>query len=158
MKISYKKYYCPLCGAESKQQTNHFGEIYSGCKKCGNTILYCKEPEALEIMEARKQVKAVFHTYRFEIDEVTQRLDYEELQKHLKHYFNYKMFDAITIGNSHTQLVEQRKWDGKEITIYDPLLFKGQYVSSIGRVHDWFEFIFPNARVKAGYWLERIEK
>lgn len=34
-KISYKQYKCTACGYISLRQTNHYGECYPRCKKCG---------------------------------------------------------------------------------------------------------------------------
>lgn len=34
-RISYKKYKCTTCGHVSSIQTNHYGECYPRCKKCG---------------------------------------------------------------------------------------------------------------------------
>ena len=43
MKYAHRMYYCPLCHHEQAIVTNHQGEVYSGCKKCDGTVLYCKE-------------------------------------------------------------------------------------------------------------------
>lgn len=34
-KISYKRYQCTACGHVSEQQTNHYGDCYPPCRKCG---------------------------------------------------------------------------------------------------------------------------
>ena len=34
-KMSYKRYRCTACGHESEHQTNHYGQIYPRCTKCG---------------------------------------------------------------------------------------------------------------------------
>lgn len=34
--VSIKTYECTNCGHETEELTNHFGEIYTLCKVCGN--------------------------------------------------------------------------------------------------------------------------
>lgn len=34
-KASHKRYQCTACGHVEEHQTNHYGEIYPRCRKCG---------------------------------------------------------------------------------------------------------------------------
>ncbi len=42
---------------------------------------------------------------------------------------------------------------GFVIDIFRPSTFEGQYITSVGRLHDWYEVIFPNKDIKSGYFL-----
>lgn len=157
MKIARRLYYCPVCGNEEPHETNHTGEIYCNCRACGNSPLYCREGDG----NAGRPFKLVtLRVYRFNLENPADRRDYNELRealsrrgltchKVLDHGFGRPAgskylfsFDAIAV---HT---------GETFKVYDPEQFKGQYVSDIGRVHDWYETIYPNNKIKAGYWLE----
>ena len=59
-KYSHKLYKCSECGHESSLGTNHWGECYPRCPKCGKqTIHKCLEPilEGYGIPEPWKMVK-----------------------------------------------------------------------------------------------------
>lgn len=44
-KYSRKPYRCTGCGTEENHGTNHWGDIYPHCRKCGSvTVWNCLEP------------------------------------------------------------------------------------------------------------------
>ena len=65
-KYSQKMYRCTQCGYESLHGTNHWGEIYPGCRECGwkhplqmGQVHKCLEeiPEGYDVPEPWKIVK-----------------------------------------------------------------------------------------------------
>lgn len=149
MKITVKTYYCPACGNEEQHSTNHYGEIYCHCKKCGNGVLYCKEVE-----QPKPDGKCQINFYRFNIEDKTEADQYKNLKKQLTAK-GYKVFDTFT---THSAFEAIRQHDGKNIDLFKVKQFDNQIVSSIGRVFYWFEAIWPNKKIKSGYYLENIEE
>jgi len=141
---SIKDYYCPVCNNIESHGTNHFGEIYSRCKNCDNSVLYCKSAERPEPDET-----FVFLTYRFNMEYKPERELYETLKEQMKN-FGYEKFN---VWGTHEHSVALQNHHGRHIGIFSPEKFESQYVSTIGRVHNWFEFIFPNKNIKTGYYL-----
>jgi DNA-directed RNA polymerase subunit RPC12/RpoP len=65
-KYSVKNYECTECGHQSRQGTNHYGQIYIKCSKCGwkkpmvfQMVHKCLDPlpEGMGIPEPWKSVK-----------------------------------------------------------------------------------------------------
>lgn len=151
-KITRKAYYCPSCGWKTATETNHFGEIYSGCEECSSGVLYCGEPEAIAKTEQREQSKATMHRYKFNIEDGASFVKYEALIKMLKDTFKYNCFNTqcrIPIPKNFFQFID----DGEELTVYDRKQFTDQCVTNRGRLHSWAEIIYPNTRIKEGYYL-----
>lgn len=144
-KITVKNYYCPACGNEEKHSTNHFGEIYCSCKKCKNTVLYCKD---IETLKPDSECKIIF--YQFNIEEENEIKNYKQLKKELTAK-GYKMFNAIKEYSAFETLKQHNK---KNIGLYNIGQFDNQIISTIGRVFYWFEAVFPNKKIKSGYYLE----
>lgn len=150
-KYAIREYKCPVCGNIEKHGTNHFGEIYCPCKKCKNSVLYCNEPEALEAREQRKQDKAVLTYYRFDISQPVQATQYKALCSQLQAQGLTK-WDFVGLD----RMTEMEQHNGKEVTIYDKDTFDNQYISDIGRLFNWKEQIYPNKKIKNGYYLTHI--
>lgn len=151
MLYSIKEYYCPNCGNRSKQGTNHIGEIYVNCGKCGSSPLYCAEVDALK---DRPFIEAKLVYYKFNLDKPEDKAAYSQLGDTLKAK-GYALHDALS---AFSEWMEIEKKDGRIIRLYNPEQFKGQYVSNIGRVFDWREAVFPNRKIKHGYYLEMISE
>lgn len=146
-KITIKKYYCPTCGNEEKHSTNHYGEIYSGCKKCKNTVLYCVEPEVKrEQPDSQCQIKF----YSFNLERNNEKEGYEQLKKHLKGK-GYKKFNSLITFSAFEAM---KQHNGKAIGLYNIKQFDNQIVSTIGRVFYWYEAVWPNKKIKSGYYLD----
>lgn len=141
-KISAKTYVCGLCGDESQHSTNHFGEIYTPCKKCGNGSLFCKgyEPTGLETK---------INVYRFDISDKEQAAQYSQLKKELKAK-GLKLFDAIS-GAKWDYFDKLRAAESAKISF--DYVFDNQWNTNLGRLFDWYEEIYPNKKIKQGYWL-----
>jgi hypothetical protein len=144
-KITVKNYYCPACGNKEKHSTNHFGEIYSSCKKCKNTVLYCKD---IEREKPESECKIVF--YKFCLEDTEQKNQYKQLKKALTAK-GYKMFNALT---THSAFEALRQHNDETIGLYNVKQFDNQIVSTIGRVFYWYEAIWSNKKIKSGYYLE----
>lgn len=153
MPITVKEYYCPLCGNVEKHSTNHTGEIYCNCKKCGNNSLYCKEVNEHADLPFQKAVLH-YYAYGFTMSEynLNDSLPYKELTEKLSGmgYSKFEAYDSLT----HAGRELLKNLDGKEIKLYNVGQFDNQIVSNIGRVFYWREFVLPNKQLKIGYWLE----
>lgn len=152
--ITKKKYKCPVCQTEEAHSTNHFGEIYSGCRKCGSMVLYCNEPEGISEQEARPQVTAKLHPYKFHIEEKKQAAQYRALVKKLtksglKKWTVHNQRMVFTLNTYFTYLC-----DLTEVVIYDVEQWEQQYVTNHGRLHQWTEADYPNQWIKQGFYLE----
>ncbi|HEY3525880.1 MAG TPA: hypothetical protein VGK47_06770, partial [Nitrososphaeraceae archaeon] len=143
---------CPVCKNIESHSTNHFGGIYTDCKKCGNSGLQCIEPQAMEAREGNETIKTVLHKYKFDTSLVEEKKQYETLKTELKAK-GLKLFDCI---NSHNR----EYWNNLpgEIEIETSYVFDNQWNSSAGRVFDWYEDIYDNRKIKRGYWLELTEQ
>ncbi len=151
-KISDKKYQCLVCGNVEIHSTNHFGEIYCNCKKCGNGGLECMEPEAISSRKNNPVIVTKLHKYRFDISQPEQKKEYIALKAELKAK-NYKLHDSISgIKHGYFDLLPC------EIKIDISYVFDNQWNSSAGRVFDWKEEIYPNNKIKQGYWLELTDE
>lgn len=158
VKISYKKYKCTVCGHEEEIQTNHYGDVYSACKDCGDSSsMACNEPEAIEYRKHRPQTTAIMVCYYYDLEIDAQRHQYEELVEELKKYgygspsptrYNYH-------GKGHKHSVCRLGHHLQPVTIYDPNQFYRQYVTDKGRLYPWAEYEFPNKRLAQGYFLLR---
>jgi hypothetical protein len=155
--ITVKLYRCPTCGHEEEHSTNHTGEIYCNCKACGNSPLYCAE---VDPFEGRPFVTARLVCYRFTLEDDQQRKQYAELKSKLRQEHGYKVFaslDYSPAGHKHLfSFAAWREHDGETVRLYDPEQFTNQYVSNLGRVFDWKEAIYPNRKIKEGYYLVRL--
>lgn len=152
-KISDKKYQCFACKNIETHSTNHFGEIYCTCKKCGASSMQCIEPEAIAERANRSLIVTKLHKYRYDLKDTKQRKEYLALNVELKSK-GYKLFDCISEAKS-------TYWNHlpPEIKIEIDFVFDNQWNSSVGRVHDWYESIYTtNKDYKEGYWLELTEE
>lgn len=143
--VESRLYYCPTCNHQEYHQTNHDGEIYCDCKKCGNCPLYCTEFD----YNSLPHIEATIKFYLFNLEKEEEKEQYDRLANELKDK-RYKKFSTLTTFNA---VEAMKKHDNNSIKLYNPNQFPGQYVSSIGRVHNWQEFIYPNNRVKEGYYI-----
>jgi len=144
MKITRKKYYCPVCKNESDHQTNHNGEIYPRCKKCGAGVLYLKG-QTLGIPEA---VKTLIY-YCFNIENEKEKIQYQELKTKLKG-LGYKIFSCIE-KSEYMKYIS--KYHNTKINLFNIKQFDNQFISDIGRVFYWKEAYYPNKDIKEGYYL-----
>lgn len=142
MKIQDRLYYCPVCNTESTHQTNHEGEIYVTCKVCKAGVLYFKGGDLGEYIETK------IHGYRFNIDNPDEREVYLSLKDSLD---GRKCFDA-----RHEPGATDLKILGQQdiVRLYTRQIFDNQWISNFGRLHDWFEAIYPNKKIKEGYYLD----
>lgn len=147
-KISTKQYQCLVCKNIEPHSTNHFGEIYCSCKNCGNTGLQCIDPEAIAARKDNPTIKTKLNKYRFDISQPDQNTEYKKLSKELKAN-GYKLHDSISgIKHNYFDLLPT------EILIDTSYVFDNQWNSNAGRVFDWKEEVYPNKKIKQGYWLE----
>lgn len=146
-KISVKTYICGLCKDESEHSTNHYGEIYTPCKKCGNGSLFCKghEPTGIE---------TGINVYRFDISDKEQAAQYAELKKELEAN-GLKLFDAIS---GHKWGYFDKLADAGTAKISLEYVFDNQWNTNLGRLMDWYEEIYPNKKLKQGYYLTLTDK
>lgn len=144
-KVTWKEYYCPACGNKEKHQTNHYSEIYCMCKSCGNGVLYCSEVESPK-PEAECRLVKYYHN----LEKPGEESKYREMERYLRGK-GYDKFDAVI---RYKELEAYQRHDGETIGLFNVEQFDNQIVSTIGRVFYWFEGIYPNKKIKTGYYLE----
>lgn len=150
MAITNKDYYCPTCGNEETHSTNHHGEIYCRCLKCGAGTLYCKE----ETFKGREYVNARMCRYRYNLENKHERAAYAAMLDSLA-ASGVRCFGVLETPQ--TAKAELSHAGGVFLRLYKPFLWEGQYVSNVGRLHAWKEYIYPNKNIKEGYFLEITE-
>jgi len=143
MKISNKVYYCPVCGNEENHSTNHYGEIYTSCRKCSNTGLYCKENPPTN---HDKTAQIVF--YRFNLDN-SEGVEYTNLIREITKR-GFSKFSCLIEWKTIQAL---KTHDRETVYLYNSTQFDNQYVSNIGRIFNWFEAAYPNRDIREGYYL-----
>lgn len=150
--ITEKPYVCPLCHRESKHQTNHHGEIYVRCINCGSGVLYCKTDAALIAKREAKRIHGVdLCYYKFNLSDPVQHEAYAALCGVLDKN-GFEKFTSVNLaGGRFFDCIKEIPW----VTIYEPDTFEGQYITNYGRLHDWYEAIYPNLDIKEGYFLEK---
>lgn len=146
MKCKIRFYYCGLCGKFSKHETNHTREIYTPCRKCGNSVLYCATDNRTEVPV---DAVATVNYYRYDISKPEQHRAYKELYATLLD-LDYVLFDCLPSKHEYLQQIKQI---GFTVNIFKINTFKSQYITNVGRLHEWYEEIFPNKDIKSGYFL-----
>ena len=153
--ISKKKYICTLCKTEVLKETNHYNEIYSPCKKCKNDILICiediaiNERKSLEFSNDFLFKRVNFYSYNLEVEK--EYNEYIKLTQYLKEK-KYTVFSSLDCNNLRWEYF--KKLDCTNLKIYKPNTFKNQYIGEGLRLHDWYERITFNNKLKIGYYLE----
>lgn len=152
--ITKKKYYCPNCGRDYEIETNHFGEIYSGCDTCGSRVLYCKEPEGIRLLNTKDQLLVSLWFYRFDISKPDQEMEYNNMVSMLQAagLSVWETYVRKTGEFSKIKLMKKRV-NGGLVILYEPTKWENQFISSVGRIHTWEELVFPNPRIKEGYTI-----
>lgn len=153
--ISKKRYFCTLCKTEVFKETNHYNEIYSPCKKCKNDILICIEDIAINERKSLENSndflfkRIHFYSYNLEVEK-----EYNEYNKLIQHLTGkkYKVFSSLDCNSLKWEYF--KKLDCTNLKIYKPNTFKNQYIGEGLRLHDWYERITFNNKLKIGYYLE----
>lgn len=151
LKVAYRAYICPACKHETKEQTNHMGEIYSSCSNCGNSVLYCNEPEAIAYYEGLPYESVQIFAYRFNLDKKDERVQYDDMCEHLKNMYGYSPLH--TLVRHHEQMKFAIPYHGKTIKVYTHHVFSNQWITELGRLRDWEEAVYPNKKIKEGYYI-----
>lgn len=150
--ISPKKYICLVCGNEEIHSTNHFSEIYCNCVKCKSMGLECIEENAIQARNALEKVSAKVVLYHYDISKEAQKQAYKALSKELKEK-GYKKFRVISEFVSEIAFRHRVKSLEGIVEISEPNTFPDQFISNIGRIHNWFERACQNKDIKGGYYI-----
>lgn len=143
-----KVYYCPVCGWETVSSTNHYLEIYSGCKNCKSGVLYRKGRLSTDQMpDSRIRVE----TYRLDTSKENEAEMYKVLKDNLKGQGYKKVLDNGMMKK--TGIILESLAQRQVIEVFDKNYFKEQYKTSAGRLHNWVEFKYDNKSIKAGYYI-----
>ena len=104
--VSSKKYQCKnrFCLNVTDVETNHFGSIYTPCRKCGKVGMSCIEPEGILLsIDGVRQLEE--KRARLPVSFVVRRQKKEQERVFRKCGKNYKMYLEICFddecGNSH---------------------------------------------------------
>lgn len=143
LKVAVRDYVCPVCGNEEEHSTNHEGEIYCNCKKCGNMGLYFKQ-------DSRQFVPMFSLTYyRLDVGNPQEEAEYKEIVKKM----DSKCFNVLV--NPRSTFLDHLK-NKKVISVHEPKTFDDQFITDSGRLHKWFEAVYPNRDIKEGYFLQKL--
>lgn len=146
--IIKKGYFCPVCKTISLHETNHCGEIYCGCKSCGNSPLYCSETDMFKNLPF---IEAKFKYYYLNMERDGDREEMEKIRENLRKVNFQKWTFTPLLPN---QMRVYARYHDTMVKLYNPMQFANQYVSNIGRLFQWKEAIYPNSVIKNGYYLE----
>lgn len=153
-KLKLRKYFCPWCEHTTETHTNHEGEIYPGCKNCGSGVLYHRYPMHPDTKKAK------IHTYYLSLIKDEDEERYQDIISECS-MAGYKLWETNSDFLTPSQrrawikaLREHMLEGGLEVTLFNPNQFDNQYVSNLGRLHQWYEFKVPNSDIKIGYYLE----
>lgn len=144
LKVESREYVCPACGNLESHSTNHTGEIYCGCKKCGNGVLYYKDDS--------REFTPMFrvHKYYLNLEKIQDLQEYERICKQQE---GVKLFNVhVSPRSSFLDKITENEI----ISVYQAESFENQFITNKGRLHTWFEAIYPNRRIKQGYYLTKI--
>lgn len=150
--ISVKNYKCLVCGNEERHSTNHFGEIYCTCKKCKSMGLECMEETAINSRKILEKVSAKIYFYEFNLTNELEKEGYKNLCNSLKEK-EYKKFHVISEYSSWSAFQKTVNELNGNVEITEPKTFEGQFISNVGRIHDWYEKYIPNKYLKIGYYI-----
>ena len=147
MKIELRDYVCPVCSSGSKHSTNHEGEIYTGCNVCGGSVLNFKDSD--------KVFKPMFkiNFYEFDLSTIEGHYDYKLLCNELNEEYNFKCFNTNLSPRHSKTFWDSLKKDSEVISVHEPETFEDQFITDKGRLHNWYESVYPNKRIKRGYYL-----
>jgi hypothetical protein len=154
--IARKKYKCSVCEAVTEHQTNHFGEIYCPCPMCGSTNpLQCVEPEAIQAKADIKYVAVKITPYYFDVSGKENAKLYENLCENLQ-FKGLKMFRCISLTPHEARAAFYKKiTELGEVHLALNWITENQWSTQEGfRVFDWREEIYPNKKIKEGYYLD----
>lgn len=150
--ISVKKYMCLVCGNVENHSTNHFGEIYCTCRKCKSMVLECMEETAINSRNTLEKVSAKIYFYEFNLKDIVQKEAYKNLCDSLKEK-EYKKFHVLSEYSSWSAFQKTANDLNGKVEITKPKTFEGQFISNVGRIHNWYERCIPNKSLKIGYYI-----
>lgn len=147
---SPKLYECPYCKSTQDIQTNHYGEVYSGCKTCRTTneVMYPNE-------DTREfDTRAYVVPYRFDISKEEDREVYNKFTDRLRN-MGIDIFDYIAMAfgketAKHKHIINNSR---EYVMVHNKDNWADQFITDTGRLHRWSEAIFPNKNIKQGYVL-----
>lgn len=150
--VSVKKYKCLVCGNEENHSTNHFGEIYCACRKCKSRGMECVEETAINSRKTLEKVSATIVFFEFDVKDPIQKEAYKIVCNHLKEK-EYEKFHVLSEYSFWSAFQKTVKESNGKVEITEPNTFKDQFVSNVGRIHNWYERCIPNKSLKIGYYI-----
>lgn len=150
-KLTRKKYICPLCKTKVMKPTNHYGEIYTQCKHCGITNLFCNEFEAQIARANRPVIHGITLTYyKFNVEHHPNLTIYDSMCDTLRGY-GLKRSETLPVLRAEGRKILRNT---PFVSIYEPETFGHQYITNCGRLFEWIEWTFPNPYIREGYYLD----
>jgi hypothetical protein len=103
----------------------------------------------------RPFIITILHFYYLHLDIEQEKVEYFKLLDTLK---DRKKFDALMLNPFRT-FEKFKEFDGKEIHLYSDWVTENQWASQESlRFFDWQEAVYPNKKIKAGYYLDITEE
>lgn len=79
--------------------------------------------------------------------------DHQEYLKICERQKGVKLFNVLVSPRS--TYLDQLP-ENEIISVHQAESFEDQFITNKGRLHTWFEAVYPNRRIKEGYYLTKI--
>lgn len=110
----------------------------------------------------RENITTRLHYRRFDFDKPGEQQAYDELVEHLKAQGLKPFTDSMGLYPPASQThrayeASIKALNGQQVTLEAEHLFSNQWNCAEGvRLHNWYEWEWPNPRIKTMYWLEQV--
>lgn len=153
MKYEQKLCKCPVCETEYMNGLNHEGSFWVECKNChfwGQQI--CVTPAALAYIEQCPKIVTQLTGYYLDISKAEDARFYKQILKSLE---GRPKFEVTGPEPWRKNMIRKfREENRNSVTLMANFAPGGQWNTVEGyRIHDWHEHIFPNKKIKEGYFL-----
>lgn len=110
------------------------------------------EEPAINSRKILEKVSAKIYFYEFNLTNELEKEGYKNLCLNLKEK-GCRKFHVISEYSSWSAFQKTVNELNGNVEITDPKTFEGQFISNVGRIHDWNERYIPNKNLKIGYYI-----
>jgi hypothetical protein len=112
----------------------------------------CVEETAINSRKTLEKVSATIVFFEFDVKDPIQKEAYKIVCNHLKEK-EYEKFHVLSEYSFWSAFQKTVKESNGKVEITEPNTFKDQFVSNVGRIHNWYERCIPNKSLKIGYYI-----
>lgn len=150
MGFSRKQYRCPTCEKNQTIVTDHFRYLTQTCSYCGGPILMCVEPQSEDLSPDRHFVDIHIIHYAFNLTKPKDGTAYSRLVGKLESRGYQKAVTAVSA------IYMRALTHHQSAKLYIDEVHETSWISSVGKLSNWFEAAFPVRHIKTGYYLEPL--